>query len=57
MSIYLENAWTPATEQTWSEAYTVVTQLMLSGADYPVEILTPAIEQDAKLLGETHLIS
>ncbi|MEH2350865.1 MAG: globin family protein [Nostoc sp.] len=49
LSIYLENAWTPATEQTWSEAYAVVTQLMLSGADYPVEILTPATEQDAKL--------
>lgn len=44
LSIYLENAWTPATEQAWSEAYAVVTQLMLSGADYSVEILSPATE-------------
>lgn len=49
LSTYLENTWTPATEQTWSEAYAVVTQLMLSGADYPVKILTPATERDAKL--------
>lgn len=39
LSLYLD-VWTPATEQAWSEAYAVVTQLMLNGADYPVEILT-----------------
>ncbi len=45
-AIYLKDEWTPTTEQAWSEAYSVVTQLMLSGADYPVEILTPQIQQD-----------
>jgi len=49
LSLYLENAWTPATEQAWSEAYAVVTQLMLNGTDYSVEMLTPATEQVAKL--------
>lgn len=37
----LGHAWTPNTEQAWSEAYAVVTELMLSGADYPSEILSP----------------
>jgi hemoglobin-like flavoprotein len=41
LSICLENAWTPATELAWSEAYAVVTQLMLSSAEYPAEILIP----------------
>jgi hemoglobin-like flavoprotein len=45
-SICLDDAWTPTTEQAWSEAYAAVTQLMLSGADYPVEILNPQIQQD-----------
>jgi hemoglobin-like flavoprotein len=40
-SIYLDSAWTPTTEKAWSDAYTVVTELMLSGTDYPSEILTP----------------
>lgn len=31
-SICLEDAWTPATEQAWSEAYTAVTQLMLTSS-------------------------
>ncbi len=43
-SVCLKNAWTPTTEQAWSEAYAVVTQLMLSGADYPTEILIPQIQ-------------
>jgi hemoglobin-like flavoprotein len=30
----LDSAWTPQTEQAWSRAYTVVTELMLSGTDY-----------------------
>lgn len=42
LSICSEHGWTPATELAWSEAYAVVTQLMLSGAEYPAEILTPA---------------
>jgi hemoglobin-like flavoprotein len=46
LSICLENAWTTTTEQAWSEAYSVVTQLMLSGADYPSEILTARSQQD-----------
>lgn len=40
-SICLQEAWTPNTEKAWIEAYAVVTQLMLEGAKYPVEILKP----------------
>ena len=32
LSICLQSAWTSATEQAWSEAYTVITDFMLSGA-------------------------
>jgi hypothetical protein len=39
-SICLDSAWTPDTEQSWSEAYAVITELMLSGTEYPNEILT-----------------
>jgi hemoglobin-like flavoprotein len=35
----LEDAWTPETEQAWTEAYTAITQLMLSGTEYPEETL------------------
>ncbi|HEY9640186.1 MAG TPA: globin family protein [Coleofasciculaceae cyanobacterium] len=44
LSICLEKAWTPNTEQAWSEAYTAVTQLMLNGAEYPAEILNPQVQ-------------
>ena len=37
----LQEAWTSDTEQAWIEAYAAVTQLMLQGAEYPVEILNP----------------
>jgi hypothetical protein len=37
----LQSAWTPNTEQAWIEAYGAITQLMLDGAEYPVEILNP----------------
>lgn len=39
-SIYLDSGWTPNIEQAWSDAYAVVTELMLSNADYPAKILT-----------------
>lgn len=45
-SICLEEAWTPNTEQAWSEAYAAVTQLMLSGAQYPAKIMTPHVHKD-----------
>ncbi|MEA5507989.1 globin family protein [Halotia wernerae UHCC 0503] len=45
LSTYLDSAWTPTTEKAWGEAYTVVTELMLSGTDYPAEILTPHVQQ------------
>lgn len=45
-SICLQEAWTPNTEQAWIEAYAVVTQLMLEGAEYPVEILNPHAQRD-----------
>ncbi|MBD2078681.1 globin family protein [Leptolyngbya sp. FACHB-17] len=41
LSSCLGSAWTPDTEQAWSEAYAVVTELMLKGAKYPTEILVP----------------
>jgi hemoglobin-like flavoprotein len=44
-SLCLGSAWTPAIEKAWSEAYTVVTALMLSGTDYTAEILTPQAQQ------------
>ncbi len=44
-AICLAEAWTPATEQAWSEAYAAVTQLMLSGAVYPDEILIPSSQK------------
>jgi hemoglobin-like flavoprotein len=44
-SICLKHGWTPTTEQAWGEAYTVVTELMLSGTDYPSEILIPQAQQ------------
>jgi hemoglobin-like flavoprotein len=44
-SICLDSAWTSTTEQAWSRAYTIVTELMLSGTDCPSEILTPHAQQ------------
>lgn len=40
-ALCLQESWTSALEQAWVEAYEVVTQLMLEGADYPAEILNP----------------
>jgi hemoglobin-like flavoprotein len=37
----LQEGWTQNTEQAWIEAYGAITQLMLDGAEYPVEILNP----------------
>lgn len=34
---YLKDDWTPATKQAWVEAYGVITEVMLSGADYSPE--------------------
>jgi hemoglobin-like flavoprotein len=34
--------WTPEVQTAWTGAYGAVTQLMLEGADYPPETLTPA---------------
>jgi len=39
----LKDAWTPETEQAWTEAYTAITQLMLSGTEYPEETLNPNV--------------
>lgn len=46
LSLCLGTAWTPNTEQAWSQAYAAVTELMLSGADYPAEVLIPHTQQD-----------
>lgn len=45
-AICLQQAWTSDTEQAWIEAYAAVTQLMLEGAEYPVEILNPRTQRD-----------
>lgn len=45
LSTCLDSAWTPATEKAWSKAYTVVTELMLSGTNYPAEVLVPQPQQ------------
>jgi hemoglobin-like flavoprotein len=45
-SICSGDAWTPSIEQAWSEAYSTVTELMLSGAEYPAEVLNPHIQKD-----------
>lgn len=36
---YLGTDWTPTVKQAWSDAYGVITSLMLEGAKYPEEIL------------------
>jgi hemoglobin-like flavoprotein len=38
---YLGPSWTPEVKQAWVDAYGAITQLMLEGADYPEEVLTP----------------
>jgi hemoglobin-like flavoprotein len=42
-AFFLQEAWTSKIEQAWIEAYGAITQLMLDGAEYPVEILNPHI--------------
>ena len=46
---YLGNDWTPATQQAWVDAYGVITEVMLEGADYSqddVQLTTPEDEVD-----------
>lgn len=45
LALCLGEAWTPNAEQAWSEAYSVVTELMLSGAAYSTKILSPALQK------------
>jgi hemoglobin-like flavoprotein len=37
--VHLDTDWTPEVSQAWKDAYGAVTELMLEGADYPIEIL------------------
>jgi hemoglobin-like flavoprotein len=39
MANFAGDAWTPAVEQAWVDAYTAIVSIMLVGADYPVEIV------------------
>lgn len=41
LSICLEREWTPHLEKIWSEAYTAITQLMLSSTERSTELLQP----------------
>ena len=43
---YLEGDWTPEVEKAWTEAYGVITEVMLDGADYSSEEV--ALEQPAE---------
>ncbi|MGD1941288.1 MAG: globin family protein [Leptolyngbyaceae cyanobacterium] len=46
---YLGDAWTPETQQAWVEAYGVITEVMLEGADYDhaqVQLAAPEPEVD-----------
>lgn len=48
LELHLQANWTVAISQAWQDAYGAVTQLMLEGADYPVEILhLPSLEIEA----------
>lgn len=40
LAIIIGEAWTAEIKQAWLDAYTVITTLMLAGADYPAEIVT-----------------
>jgi len=42
--VSLGTAWTPDVQRAWTEAYEVVTQLMLEGADYSPERLMPIVK-------------
>jgi hemoglobin-like flavoprotein len=39
LEVTLGTAWTPDVQSAWTDAYGVVTQLMLEGADYSPELL------------------
>lgn len=39
-------AWTPEVKQAWVDAYTVITTVMLEGADYPPEVLKLAPKEE-----------
>lgn len=39
---YLGAEWTAEVKQAWVDAYGAITELMLSGAEYPEEVLKPA---------------
>jgi hemoglobin-like flavoprotein len=39
LASFAGDAWTPAVEQAWVDAYTEIVSIMLEGADYPVEVL------------------
>ncbi|MBP0000740.1 MAG: globin [Cyanobacteria bacterium SID2] len=46
---YLQSDWTPETKQAWVDAYSVITEVMLEGADYSpdaVQLEPPAPEVD-----------
>jgi hemoglobin-like flavoprotein len=39
LASFAGDAWTPAVEQAWVDAYTAIVSIMLEGADYPVEVI------------------
>lgn len=40
------DGWTPEVKQAWVDAYTVITTVMLEGADYPPEVLKLAEKEE-----------
>ena len=43
---YLGDAWTPQTKQAWVDAYGVITEVMLDGADYSSEDVQLSVDLD-----------
>jgi hemoglobin-like flavoprotein len=39
LSLCLDKEWTPSLEESWSDAYTVITRSMLNGTEYPTKVL------------------
>ena len=47
-SVCLNQAWTPETEKAWSEAYIVITELMLNDAEHPTQRLSSRAEKHCR---------
>jgi hemoglobin-like flavoprotein len=46
LSLCLDKEWTPRLEKIWSDAYTIITQSMLNGTEYPTKVLSVQTQKD-----------